>query len=125
MKHDLTAFLVLAMASFASHGADQPPSAPSEDQPQGEQMRAHIDPETGELTSVPPPGAERAVEFERKLELIEEIRHPNGMTEWRFHGQANESMVAKTDAQGRLQTYCAEHGLEHTHVDAVETNDER
>jgi hypothetical protein len=94
--------------------SDAPPPAKDSESTVSEGMRAYVDPETGQLTSVP--GKDAALPTpERRMELIERIDHPNGMVQVNFHGQADEYMVAKRKDDGSLATWCAEHGEVHAH----------
>ncbi len=70
-------------------------------------MRAYVDPETGALTSQPPAGM-KVQPIVRRMELIEEIKHDNGMTEWKFNGQANELVIATVGKDGEVHTHCSD-----------------
>jgi len=93
--------------------------------PVQESVRVYVDPETGELTSKAPPNVRAPELAQPQMELIQEIRHPNGMTEWQFNGQAMESVVAQRNADGGIDIYCAEHAAIHQHeLTAKESRDE-
>ena len=95
-------------------------AAPSKDSDStvNQGMRAYVDPETGQLTSVPDKSALLPAP-ERRMELIERIDHPNGMVQVNFHGQAEEYMVAARKEDGSLATWCVEHGEVHAHEAAA------
>lgn len=108
---------ILAGAPLAAAEDTNPPARHSESAV-SEGMRAYVDPETGQLTSVPDKGAILPAP-ERRMELIERIDHPNGMVQVNFHGQADEFMVAARKEDGSLATWCAEHGEVHVHEAAA------
>lgn len=108
-----------AYAESPDQTAAEPPAAEAAS---ADAMRAYVDPETGTLTSTPPANMPRTPGFpERQMDLIQKIDHPNGMTEWRFNGQANEVMMAKVEADGKVATWCEEHGAEHVHETTLKT----
>ncbi len=116
MAPTLRALLLAAAALCAplAVASDAAPPAKDNQSPVSEGMRAYVDPETGQLTSVPDKGAALPTP-ERRMELIERIDHPNGMVQVNFHGQADEYMVAARKDDGSLATWCAEHGEVHAH----------
>ena len=109
-------FLSIASAANAAD-APRPANAPTAQPPAANSgMRAHIDPKTGELTETPtaPQRPERSTFDASK---VEEIRHADGMVEYRFNGQADSTQTAQVDADGKLAVRCAEHGVQESHDD--------
>ena len=78
-----------------------------------EGMRAYVDPVTGKLVS-PPADKQAGQVFQPRMELIEEIKHANGMTEWKFNGQANESIIGTVSEDGTVAAHCAGEGTKHS-----------
>ena len=85
------------------------------------EMRAYVDPETGQLTSRPTSQADAAAldaPFKEDYSKIQEIHKADGSTEWIFNGQVDSAIVAKRGADGQLEIECAEHGAVHDHLKA-------
>ena len=80
-------------------------------------MRAYVDPESGQLVGAPVTPQQKAdaaratsIEDYSKIQTIEKA---DGSTEWVFNDQVMESVVATRDADGKLQVKCVEHGMVH------------
>ena len=114
----LRMLLFIAVMSPCALSAAEPENAETQ-----EAVRAYVDPETGTLTTTPPPGSVPELAAPDMSKIVE-IQHPNGMTEWQFNGQAMDATMAKV-VDGELVTWCSQHGTYHAHeADTVESNDE-
>ena len=73
------------------------------------QMRAYVDPVTGQLLSEPPPGELHPLSLPRPDDSkIEILNLPGGMKGVRFHGQRQSTVIATVDADGTVKTNCIE-----------------
>ncbi len=115
----IATLLLAGLCAAPVHAETPPTEAETAASSNAEGMRAYIDPETGELTSQPSDNV-RALELVPQMHLIEEIQHANGMTEWRFNGQANEAMVATVGKDGTVSAHCAVHGKADGHTTGIE-----
>jgi hypothetical protein len=80
-------------------------------------MRAGIDPETGALVTGPDAvagAADKAADRElaemvsRSTEGLVEVRHPEGHVSVNLEGRFMNASVARIDADGKVETLCAE-----------------
>lgn len=104
----LRMLLFIAVMSPCALSAAEPEIAETK-----EAVRAYVDPETGTLTTTPPPGSVPELAAPDMSKIVE-IQHPNGMTEWQFNGQANEASMAKV-VDGEMVIWCSQHSTYHTH----------
>ena len=70
-------------------------------------MRAFIDPETGLITSTPPPGA-IVPEEARPEPVLEQVTLPDGSVMMDLKGTLQDYMVLQLDANGKKVVRCVE-----------------
>jgi hypothetical protein len=92
-----------AAANTAQPTATEPSATASAPMDAG--MRAYIDPETGLVTSVPPPGAIQPTAEQPEVEPVQ-IRLPDGSYMLDMKGSNVEYMVIKRDADGKPVVEC-------------------
>jgi hypothetical protein len=74
-----------------------------------EQMRAYINPVTGQLLSEPPAGELQPLSLPQPDDSkIEILNLPGGVKGVRFHGQRRATVIATVDADGNVKTDCIE-----------------
>lgn len=124
----------LATATPPETPADPPPpqaNAQAEETTQAASaMRVYIDPETGAFTDKPVTEEQRqaaaadAASFREDDDNVRVVHHADGSTTAYLDGRFEQSTVASTDANGKLESYCADadHAQqgEHRHPDAAE-----
>jgi hypothetical protein len=83
------------------------------------QVRAYIDPVSGQLLSEPPAGELKPLTLplpdDSKIEILKLAGDEKGV---RFHGQRRATAIATVDADGTVKTSC----IEGTAADAHETH---
>jgi hypothetical protein len=84
-------------------------------------VKMYVDPESGRLVSRPANATQAAAldgQFQQDFSKVQEIHKTDGSIEWVFNGQVDSALVAKRDANGKLQIVCSEHGQVHDHLNA-------
>ena len=81
--------------------AAQPTTAPSMDAG----MRAYIDPETGQLTSIPPAGTEQPVQADP---VLLQVRLPDGSYMLDQKNAPEDYLILKLDANGNKVVECSQ-----------------
>jgi len=114
-----------AAATQAAANTAQPTAAePSATAPMDAGMRAYIDPETGLVTSVPPPGAIQPTAENPEVEPVQ-IRLPDGSYMLDMKGSNVEYMVIKRDADGKPVVECTKDPKAATAAPAVPKREEK
>ena len=78
--------------------------------------KAYISPETGELTSVPPPGSKGlspadAVQADLNLPPVKITTHSDGTVQAELNGRFRTPLTATIDCDGKIVTEHSEHGV--------------
>jgi hypothetical protein len=122
--------VVATTTATAAPGAETPAAEPrvAKEAPAAAGLRVYFDPETGEITSVPPQSEVVPLAGAQQVrpDRLPEITLADGSVMVRLDERFEETTVMSIDANGRRVVTCAQHpGQVHAHAEAVPVVDTR